>query len=215
MNTDNITINTHSSIKIAGSKTIYFDPFEINDESKDADIIFVTHDHYDHFDPKSIECIANEKTILVAPESISKQVFAKSEIDESRCVFMAPHTKTKVEGLDIEAIPAYNKMKPFHTKGKKFLGYVVTMDETVYYVAGDTDINEDIVTVKCDVALIPIGGTYTMDIKQALELVDTIRPKVVIPTHYGSVIGKNALGQKFAAEVAELGTDTRAEVKIK
>jgi len=215
INTDNITINTHSSIRIEGSKVIYFDPFEISEKSGDADIIFVTHDHYDHFDPESIACIANENTVLVAPESMSKQVYAKSGIAEEKCVFMKPHTAHEGLGVAVEAVPAYNKRKPFHTKGKDFLGYVVTMDETRYYVAGDTDMNEDIVGVKCDVALLPIGGTYTMDKKQALELVGKINPQVVIPTHYGSVIGKVEDGDKFAAMVVELDGEVRADIKIK
>lgn len=193
---------------------IYFDPFEIETVSKDADIIFVTHDHYDHFDPKSIEAITNDKTIIVAPKSIEKRVIAKSGISENRCVFMEPHTVDTVDGLKIEAIPAYNKMKPFHVKGKKFLGYVVTLDDVRYYVAGDTDLNEDIVTVKCDVALLPIGGTYTMDKAQAAELVNKIRPTLVIPTHYGSVIGKKDEGAKFTSLVEQLGIGTLAEVKV-
>lgn len=213
MNTDNITINTHSSIKVAGSKVIYFDPFEISEASRDADVIFVTHDHYDHFDVKSIACIANENSVLVAPESISKQVLKKSNIAADKCVFMAPNSVSEVCGLTVEAIPAYNKMKPFHIKGAGFLGYVVTLDGVRYYVAGDTDINDDVVKVKCDVALVPVGGTYTMDKKHAAELVEKIRPQVAIPTHYGSVAGKTDDGQKFVELVQAAGID--AEVKIK
>lgn len=89
--------------------------------------------------------------------------------------------------IEIETVPAYNKLKLFHMKSKGWLGYIVTMDGVRYYVAGDTDEHEDNRNVKCDVALIPIGGTYTMDKKHAADYIAKIGPKVAIPTHYGSV----------------------------
>lgn len=214
LNTDNITINTHSSIRIEGSKVIYFDPFEIADDKHDADVIFVTHDHYDHFDVRSIGCIAKADTIIVAPESIARQVVAKAGIAESNCVFMEPDSLATVEGLEVEAVPSYNRMKPFHPKGKKYLGFVVAMDGVRYYVAGDTDVNDDIVKVKCDVALVPVGGTYTMDAKAAAELIAQIKPQVAIPTHYGSIAGKGGDGLKFAEKVTEKNTDGSGEITV-
>lgn len=214
ISTEKITINTHSSIKIGGSRVIYFDPFEIAEEKHDADIIFVTHDHYDHFDVKSINCISKENTVIVAPESMAKQVISKSGIAESNCVFMQPGTSGNIDGLAVEAIASYNKLKPFHPKLKKYLGYVVTMDDVRYYVAGDTDLNDDVVKVNCDVALVPVGGTYTMDAKAAAELIAKIKSKTAIPTHYGTVAGKSDDGRKFADRVAALGCETVVDIKL-
>lgn len=205
INTDNITINTHSSIRIEGSKVLYFDPFEINRESHDADIIFVTHDHYDHFDIKSIGLITNDKTIIVAPKSMSKQVIAKSGISEDRCIFMDPEDKQQIEEVDVEAVRAYNRLKPFHMKSKGFLGYVVAMEGARYYVAGDTDFIEEMNGVRCDVALVPVGGTYTMDKKSAAEAIAAIKPAVAIPTHYGSIAGKADDGRGFIELISTMG----------
>lgn len=213
MNLSNITVNTQSSIRIAGSKLLYFDPFEIRTAAHDAEIIFITHDHYDHFDPASIEKIKKETTILVAPESMKKKVLSESGMSAKQCLFLNPGEKAEAGGLPVETIPAYNKLKPFHIKGKKWQGYVVTMDEVRYYVAGDTDVNEDIRKVQCDVALLPIGGTYTMDGKQAAEYAAQLKPKAVIPTHYGSIVGKKTDGQDFQRELAKAAGDIQVELK--
>lgn len=214
INTDNITINTHSSIRIAGDKIIYFDPFEIKEENHDADVIFVTHDHYDHFDVKSIANIVNENTIIVAPESMQKMVTSKTKIDSEKCAFLKPDSVIDIEGLKVETVRAYNKMKPFHPKNKGFLGYVVTLEGVRYYVAGDTDFNDDVAKVQCDVALVPVGGTYTMDKKHAAEAVVKIMPKVAIPTHYGSVAGKSDDGEGFAELVKASGLGIDTVIKI-
>ena len=110
--------------------------------------------------------------------------------------------------------PAYNKMKPFHTKGKKWIGYIVKMDDICYYVAGDTDVNEDIKKVQCDVALIPIGGHFTMDKKQAADYIAALKPKAVIPTHYGSIIGNKSDGQEFMKALEQLDSEIQVELKL-
>lgn len=214
MNLNNITVNTQSSIRIAGSKILYFDPYEIRTAARDADIIFITHDHYDHFDPASIEKIKKETTLLVAPESMQKKALSESGIAEKQCLFLNPGEKKEAGGLPVETIPAYNKLKPFHTKGKRWQGYVVTMDDIRYFVSGDTDVNEDIRKVQCDVALLPIGGTYTMDWKQAAEYAAQLKPKAVIPTHYGSIVGKKTDGGDFQRELVRMDGDIQVELKL-
>lgn len=214
MNLNNITVNTQSSIRIAGSKILYFDPYEIRTAARDADIIFITHDHYDHFDPASIEKIKKETTLLVAPESMQKKALSESGIAEKQCLFLNPGEKKEAGGLPVETIPAYNKLKPFHTKGKRWQGYVVTMDDIRYFVSGDTDVNEDIEKVQCDVALIPIGGFYTMDWKQAAEYTARIKPKAVVPTHYGSIVGKKTDGGDFQRELVRMDGDIQVELKL-
>lgn len=214
MDLSHITINTQSSIRIEGTKTLYFDPFKIEAAACDADIIFITHEHYDHFEPDSIAKVKNENTILVAPESMKKKALSESGIPADKCEFYKPGETHKTENIVIETISAYNRLKPFHPKAKKWQGYIVTMDDTRYYVAGDTDVNEDIKKVQCDVALIPIGGHYTMDKKQAADYIAGLKPKAVIPTHYGSIVGNKEDGREFRNDLEKLDKNIQVELRI-
>lgn len=213
MNLDHITVNAQSSIRIEGSQILYFDPFQVAGSKCDADVIFITHDHYDHFEPDSIAKVKKESTLLVAPEGMKKKVLAEAGIAPDRCVFYDPGEVHEVGDLTVETIPAYNKLKPFHPRGKKWQGYVVTMDGTRYYVAGDTDVTEEIKKVQCDVALIPIGGTFTMDRNQAADYIAALKPGAVIPTHYGSIVGSRSDGPAFQSDLA--GKGIRVELKLK
>lgn len=194
---EEITVNTQSSIKIVGSKVLYFDPWQIEGEPHDANIIFITHEHYDHFSPEDIAKVSNDKTMVVFPQSMEREAANKTGIPSDNLVFMQPKEQREVSRLMIEAIPAYNNKKPFHMKRSQWLGYVVTMDAEKYYVAGDTDVTPESWDVRCDVALLPIGGTYTMDAKAAAELAGHLSPRLVIPTHYGSIVGSPADGELF------------------
>lgn len=210
----NITVNTQSSIRIGGSKVLYFDPYLIPAAAHDADLIFITHEHYDHFEPESIAKLRKEETLLVAPESMKKKALSESGMAEENCLFYQPGESFEAGGVAVETIPAYNKLKPFHPKGKKWQGYVVTMDDTRYYVSGDTDVNEDIKKVRCDVALIPVGGFYTMEWKQGAEYIAQIKPKAVIPTHYGSIVGNKSDGKDFQKMLGGLNGDIHVELKL-
>lgn len=210
----NITVNTQSSIRIGGSKVLYFDPYLIPAASHDADLIFITHEHYDHFEPESIAKLQKKETLLVAPESMKKKALSESGMAEGNCLFYQPGESFEAGGIAVETIPAYNKLKLFHPKGKKWQGYVVTMDDTRYYVSGDTDVNEDIKKVRCDVALIPVGGFYTMDWKRAAEYIAQIKPQAVIPTHYGSIVGNKTDGEEFQKMLEGLNGDIHVELKL-
>lgn len=194
MNTRNININTQSSIKIVLDKIIYFDPFEIDDNINDADFIFITHNHYDHFDRKSIEKVKSEKTIIIAPKTMEEEI-KKIKVKDYVC--LNPNEKITIDGIDIETIPAYNILKNFHPKNNNWLGYVITYNNISYYIAGDTDKIKEAEDVKCDIAFIPIGGHFTMDVNEAAQLIMIINPKVVIPTHYGTIIGNKNDGLKL------------------
>ena len=211
---DNISINTHSSIRIEGSRVLYFDPFEVQKVSADADIIFITHEHSDHFDPESIAAVRKKRTVIVAPKSMEQVVKENEVTSDMECYFYLPGTLHGIERIDIETIPAYNLHKPFHEKARGWMGYVVTMDGIKYYVAGDTDVTEESKMVKCDVALIPIGGKYTMDKKDAAEFVTRINPRVAIPTHYGSVVGNIADGKDFKDYLEIMEVETEVVLKI-
>lgn len=213
MDLSNISVNAQSSIRIEGCKTIYFDPFCVAEERHDADIIFITHEHFDHFQPESIAKVKKDATIIVAPASMEKQIKQESGVDKIE--LWEPGTTHELEGLNIETIPAYNGLlKPFHPKAKKWQGYLVNMDGIKYYVAGDTDVNDDIKKVKCDVALVPVGGKYTMDKKQAAEYITGLCPKAVVPTHYGEVVGSPADGSDFKKLVEASGVDIQIELKM-
>lgn len=213
MDLSNITVNTQSSIRIEGEKILYFDPINIENENHDADIIFITHEHFDHFDPKSIAKLKNENTVLIAPASMEKQIRAEAGV--ANIELWEPGTSHDCAGLSIDTIPAYNMFpKPFHTKSKNWQGYLVKMDGVSYYVAGDTDVNDDIKKVNCDIALIPIGGKFTMDKKQAADYITTIKPKAVIPTHYGEIVGNPLDGSDFKKYVEAADGRIRVELKL-
>lgn len=200
-----IEINCHSSIKIISDKIIYFDPFKIEDESHDADIIFITHDHYDHFSVEDIKKIEKEDTVYVIPDCMYNLLGGEN------VVTVEPGEKTVIEGYETYVVPAYNVLKPFHPKSKGYVGYNVLIEGKRVYVAGDTDKNDDNIKIKCDIALVPIGGTYTMNPKQAAELVNIIRPELAIPTHYGEIVGNSKDGEKF---VSLLDSGIKGEIRI-
>ena len=190
-----ININTQSSIKIVSDKIIYIDPFKITEKTNDADFIFITHDHYDHFDVDSINNIKKEDTILIVPDSIIKKIFTIGfNMNNVRGVF--PSESYTIRNITFDTTPSYNINKTFHPKSEKYVGYILNLEERVY-IAGDTDYLEELNDVKCDIALVPIGGTYTMNYEEAAKLINTIKPKTVYPTHYGSIVGDLSLGEKF------------------
>ncbi len=185
---ENIQVLCHSSIKINEGKVIYFDPFKINKQYNDADIIFITHDHYDHYSEEDIDKVIKPDTTIVIPEGMQVKLLKKG-VKNSNIITVEPEKTYVVEGLKFETIPAYNVNKAFHPKDNGWVGYILEIDGIRYYIAGDTDITEENKRVKCDIAFVPVGGTYTMDFKEAAELVNEIKPKVAVPIHYGSIVG--------------------------
>ena len=185
-----IEINTQSSIKI---DNIYFDPFKINKETKDAKIIFITHSHYDHFDIESIKKIENENTIFIIPDDDN----IKSKLKQKKVLIVKPNEEYEVENIKFKTVPAYNTNKPYHKKEYGWVGYIIYLDK-IYYIMGDTDNIEDAKQVSCDYLFIPIGGTYTMDYKEAANLTNIIKPKIVTPIHFGSIVGRKEDGEKFS-----------------
>ena len=173
---DNIEVLCHSSIRISKNKVIYIDPFKIDKNYNDADIIFITHDHYDHYSEEDIDKVINKNTTIVIPEEMITKLLRKG-IDKNSIHAVKPNEES------------YNVNKKFHPKENNWVGYIITIDEVRYYIAGDTDITEENRKVKCDVVFVPVGGTYTMSFEEAAQLINEIKPQVAVPIHYGSVVG--------------------------
>lgn len=193
---DSVEVLYHSSIRVSGSKKVYFDPFKVEGTPADADLILVTHDHFDHFSPADIARVRKAGTVIVTPASTAGEV-AKLGFEESR--IMAPGDKLEVLGLTIEAVASYNTNKPNHPRKNNWLGYILTMDGARYYVAGDTDDIPEARAVQCDLALVPIGGTYTLNAAEAARMVNAMAPGAVVPTHYGAIVGTAADAKTFQA----------------
>ena len=194
---ENILVLTHSSIKIKNSKTIYFDPFKIDKNYNDADYIFITHSHYDHYSEEDIKKVRKKETKIIITSDLKGKV-KELGFENLNIIIVNPNEKYIIDTLKIETIPAYNNKKQFHPKSNNWVGYIIEINGEKYYIAGDTDITEENKKIKCDVAFLPIGGTYTMNYEEAAHLANIINPKIVVPTHYGSIIGTNEDADKFA-----------------
>ena len=185
---ENIEVLHHSTIRISKNKVIYIDPFKIDKDYNDADIVFITHDHFDHYSEEDIDKVINENTTIIIPEELLTKILRKG-INKNAVITVESNKEYMVQGIKFETIPAYNTNKTFHPKENDWVGYIITLDGIRYYIAGDTDITEENRKVKCDVAFVPVGGTYTMDFKEAAQLINEIQPKIAVPIHYGSVVG--------------------------
>lgn len=189
---ENIKWYEQNSIKI---NNIYFDPYNVTDESHDAEIIFITHSHYDHFSLIDLEKVKNENTLLVIPGDClneSLKIFNRNSI-----ILVEPNKEYKISNISFKTIPMYNIGKTFHSKSNNWIGYLINMENINYYIVGDSDITDELINVKCDILIIPIGGKYTMDIYEAVEATTKINPKFVIPIHYGTIIGDISDGETF------------------
>ncbi len=181
----------HDTFKIIGEKIIYTDPYKI--KKKDlADIILITHDHYDHLSVDDLKKVQGPNTVIIAPPDCAKKITGNVRI-------IKPGDKINVSGVEIEAVPAYNTNKQFHTKDKNWVGYIFTSNNQRIYIAGDTDYIPEMKTFKdIDIALLPVSGTYVMTAEEAIQAALDIKPKIAIPMHYGSIVGDKNDAKRFA-----------------
>lgn len=205
-----ITVNAQNSIRIDANGTIiYVDPFQIDEENHDADFIFITHDHYDHYSLESINKILQRETAFIVPIAMDKNVRKNTPVGINHPV--EPGKSYEVNGISFETVAMYNKLKPFHLKKAGWCGYIIEVAGTRIYIAGDIDNIDEAKAVKCDVAMIPIGGFYTMNYKEGADLINTMKPKAAIPTHYGTAVGSPSDGENFAKLVDK---DIQVETKL-
>lgn len=195
---DNICVNTRSSIKIIGTRTIYFDPLEIDGTPHDADIIFITHEHYDHFSPNDVHKVLKADTQIVIPEAMLAMVKGyKFPLQAIHGI--CPSQPEDFDGIKCQGIPAYNINKPFHPREKNWLGYLIEFDGNTIYAMGDTDVTPEAKSVKADIIFVPIGGKYTMDASEAAIFINTHKPGCVVPIHYETP----DVGDAFIKQLAE------------
>ncbi len=201
-------------IKYAG-KNIYFDPFRLDKlnvrEFPKADIVLISHSHYDHCSLEDLQKIVNEESIIVCPADCQSSV-ARLKIKEM--IPVSPGKELDVEGIKIYAVPAYNINKHFHPKENEWVGYIVDFGGTTLYHAGDTDYIPEmenfsnITTI--DIALLPVSGTYVMTAQEAAEAFKAIKAKVAVPMHYGEIVGDEKDKETF---IQLVGGDKVIEVK--
>lgn len=197
---ENVEVLNHSSIRIAREKIIYIDPYKIETEYSDADFVFCTHSHFDHFSVEDIKKVIKEETIIITVEE-TKVELLNMGFKEGEIIVVKPNMKYNVNGINFNTVSAYNIKKDFHPKKNNWVGYNIEIDGIWYYISGDTDNTREARKVKCDVAFLPVGGVYTMNYKEAAELVNTIKPKVAIPIHYGCIVGSRDDAKLFASNI--------------
>lgn len=186
---ENVKCLGHATVKIKNDVIIYIDPYNISDTEK-ADLILITHDHYDHLSLEDIKKIQTEETVIVIPSTAVGGVSGSIEK-------VNPGDSITVKGVEITAVPSYNIKKKFHPQKKNYVGYVVKINDVTYYHSGDTDRISEMKNLQVDVAFLPVGGTYTMNAEEAAQAVKDINPKIAVPLHYGSVVGSKDDAEKF------------------
>lgn len=193
LNLDDVTITWlgHDAMKVKGNKVIYIDPFQLKRGEEAADIILITHEHYDHCSPEDVGKIAKKDTVVVGTADVTARFKG-----ETRTVKAGD--SISIHRVTVEAVPAYNTNKKFHPRASGWVGYIVTMNGKRIYHAGDTDSIREMESLKdIDVALVPVSGTYVMTAEEAAEAVNKIRPKIAVPMHYGSIVGSKADAERF------------------
>jgi L-ascorbate metabolism protein UlaG (beta-lactamase superfamily) len=198
----NITWLGHDGFRIAaGRKLIFIDPFQMT-ASGPADIILITHSHYDHLSPEDIKKLQTDSTVIIADADSARKLSGDVRV-------MQPGDSIIVNGIPIEAVPAYNIGKKFHPKNKRWLGYIITVDDCRIYHAGDTDLIDEMSGLRADIAILPVSGTYVMTAAEAVQAAKRIKPKLAIPMHYDSLVGSVEDARAFAQ-----GLSGVCEVKI-
>jgi L-ascorbate metabolism protein UlaG (beta-lactamase superfamily) len=185
------------------SINVYIDPWGVTDVVP-ADVVFITHAHFDHFNEDDLKKVVRRETILVAPRNVAQELSGNVQP-------VSPGDSIEVSGIKVQAVPAYNVVESrleAHPKSNNWVGYILTLGDSTYYHAGDTDHAPELDDVKADVAFLPIGGTYTMTAQEAGQLAKVIQPQLAVPMHYGFVVGSPSDAETFRAEADPVKVET-------
>lgn len=190
----NIVWLGHDSFRIDASTCIYIDPYQI-DTGKAADLILITHEHFDHCSPEDVDRIQRPETVIVTEKDSAKKLSGDVRV-------MMPGEQLSLGDLTVEAVPAYNVNKDFHPKANGWLGFIIDIDGVRIYHAGDSDHIPEMKDLDVDIALLPVSGTYVMTADEAVEAALAIKPKLAIPMHYGAIVGDQSDATRFQDKLA-------------
>jgi len=193
--TENIDWLGHASFRIRGEKIVYIDPWKIKGSPRDGDLVLITHSHYDHLSFEDVIRVAKSDATIVIPVADS------DKIDWSPVIQLGPECSSEVRGVQVKTVRAYNLDKDFHPRSQDWVGYIVTLlvdgQPLRIYHAGDTDCIPEMKDVECDIAFLPVSGTYVMTAEEAVEAVKIIKPHIAIPMHYGDIVGQVSDAERF------------------
>ena len=190
----------HDCFRVDAEKVVYFDPFELGSVATPADVVFISHDHFDHCSPADIAAVTKQGTVVVTTAACAKKL--KGEIK-----VVKPGDKLAVQGISVEVVPAYNtdpSRKQFHPRSSGGVGFIVTLGKKRVYHAGDTDFIPEMKSFKVDIALLPVSGKYVMTAEEAAQAVRAMKPEITIPMHYGGIVGSSRDAETLKKLVAPL-----------
>lgn len=184
----------HASFRIASADDVmYIDPWKLPDAPHDADLVFVSHSHHDHCSPPDIQKVSKEGTTIIAPADTIEQLHAANAV--------TPGERLTIQGITVEAVAAYNVTRRYHPESNQWCGAVVTIEDKRVYYAGDTDLIPEMSDLSgVDLALLPVGGTYTLDASQAARACGQVECKAAIPYHWGDIVGSRKDADTFAEQ---------------
>ncbi len=185
----------HASFRIAGQAgVVYIDPWKLEEEPHDADVVVVSHSHFDHCSPPDVAKVSTDKTTVIAPADTIEQLSSAKAVRPGEAVTEA--------GITVQAVDAYNVAKAFHPKDNNWIGAVITIDGKRIYYAGDTDLIDEMGKLAdVDLALLPVGGTYTLNGTEAAQACKTIGPKAAVPYHWGDIVGSLGDAKGFVSAI--------------
>ncbi len=190
----------HDGFFLEKNIKIVIDPYRIS-KPIEADMILLSHNHFDHMNTDDLKKVSTKKTTIVAAKECMDKL---DNIPYREKTSLLPGDEKTINGIKIRAVRAYNvdkinpdTKKPFHPKEDNKIGFLINMDGTTIYHTGDTDLIPEMNNLRPDVLLVPVSGTYVMTVSEAVQAVNAIKPKVVVPMHYGAIVGNIEDAQKF------------------